>query len=101
MLLYYPTEFVILVTLYLLYLSFATSVKPQLENYENRMYHGVAFIVRWIDFDSKGAGREMPHDKNKITDTIRLFEVALAEVVRLVYQCHVQNGMASANHQRR
>ena len=64
------------------------SIKPQLEEYEHRMYHGVAFIVRWIDFDSKGAGREMPLDRNKVTDTIKAFEVALAEVVRLVFQCH-------------
>lgn len=79
------------------------NIKPMLENYEKRMYRGTAFIVRWIDFDSKGAGRELPQDKNMITETIKAFEVALAEVVRLVYECHLQNGTASmpANHQRR
>jgi hypothetical protein len=66
------------------------------------MYRGMAFIVRWIDFDSKGAGREMPQDKNQITDAIKEFEVALADVVRLVYECHHQNGTASTpSHQRR
>lgn len=67
------------------------------------MYHGVAFIVRWIDFDSKGAGREIPQDRHKVADTIKTFEVALAEVVRLVFQCQLHNGMAStpATHQRR
>lgn len=73
------------------------SIKPSLEQFENRMYHSVAFLVRWIDFDSKGVGREMPQDRVKIADTIRTFEMALAEVVRLVYQCQLPN----AHHQRR
>ena len=83
------------VTLYLA--SF--SIKPLLEEYQNRMYQSVAFLVRWIDFDSKGAGREMPAERGRITETIKSFEVALAEIVRLVAQCQ---GLASTpNHQRR
>ncbi len=79
------------------------SIKPTLEEHQKRIYEGVAFLVRWIDFDSKGAGREMPVEREKITKTITDFEVALAEVVRLVYQCQLHNGTAStpANHQRR
>ena len=73
-----------------------------LEENEKKLYQCVAFIVRWIDFDSKGAGREIPQDKCLILDNIKAFEVALAEVVRLVYQCHLQNGVASTpSHQRR
>ena len=59
------------------------------------MYHNMAFLVRWIDFDSKGIGREMPPDKQKIAERIKAFEEALAEVVRLVYQCHLESGTAS------
>lgn len=67
------------------------------------MYHAVAFLVRWIDFDSKGIDREMPQDRDKIVNTIKAFEVALAEVVRLVYQCQLLNGTVSTpgNHMRR
>ncbi len=80
------------------------SIKPELEKYEKGLYVGVAFIVRWIDFDSKGAGREMPENREKMTTTIKEFEVSLAEVVRLVYQCQIQDGSVSSspsNHQRR
>ena len=63
------------------------------------MYQSVAFLVRWIDFDSKGAGREMPTERGKIAETIKSVEMALAEIVRLVAQCQ---GMATTpNHQRR
>ena len=57
------------------------------------MYRDVAFLVRWIDFDSKGIGREMPQDKEKIADTIKAFEVALAAVVSMVHQCQSDNGV--------
>lgn len=79
------------------------SIKPKLEDSQKKIYHDVAFLVRWIDFDSKGAGREMPAEREKIGDTIKSFEVALAEVVRLVYQCQLQSGGTStpSNHQRR
>ena len=45
----------------------------------------------------------MPAEREKINDTIKSFEVALAEMVRLVYQCQLQNGATStpSNHQRR
>lgn len=66
------------------------------------MCQDMAFIVRWIDFDSKDMGREMPAERDRILETIKAFEVALAEVVRLVYLCQSQNGLTGGGgHQRR
>ena len=76
------------------------SIKPELEK---GCVCGCDFHLRWIDFDSKGAGREMLINREKMVTTIKEFEVSLAEVVRLVYQCQVQNGIVTtpSNHQRR
>ena len=63
----------------------------------------MAALVRWIDFDSKGSEHDLANDKEKVAEAIKRFEVSLAEVVRLVYQCQLQNGATSLPviHQRR
>ena len=66
------------------------SFKPRLEENEKRMFANMAYLVRWLDFDSKGEnGREYQQDKEQITLHIQAFEIALAEVVRLVYETQV------------
>lgn len=55
------------------------------------MYDSTAVLVRWVDFESKDNGLENPQDKEKIMSTIGKFELALAEVVRVVYECQLMN----------
>ena len=63
------------------------------------MYAEVAALVKWIDFDSKGAEQDISLEREKITEMIKKFEVSLAEIVRLVYDTQLQpNGTV---HQRR
>ena len=55
------------------------------------MYDSTAVLVRWIDFESKDNSLEKPQDREKIMATIGKFELALAEVVRVVYECQLMN----------
>ncbi len=52
------------------------------------MYDSTALIVRWVDFESKSVSTE---GTDKILNLISSFELALAEVVRVVYECQLIN----------
>ena len=77
------------------------SIRPKLEESEKKMFQEIASIVRWIDFDSRGAKRDMTQERDKITNMIKLFEVSLAEVVKLIYQCQQQGEVSSGSPRQR
>lgn len=52
------------------------------------MYDSTAMLVRWVDFESKSGSAETTE---KILNLISSFELALAEVVRVVYECQLIN----------
>ena len=57
------------------------------------MFDSTAVLVRWVDFESKDSGQDSnPHSRDRIHSTINKFELALAEIVRVVYECQNPSG---------
>ncbi|XP_064395436.1 rap guanine nucleotide exchange factor 1-like [Halichondria panicea] len=69
--------------------------KSRLEANETRMYDHTAVLVRWVDYESKAISAE---NADIILSTISNFELALAEVVRVVYECQLINSAGGDGH---
>ena len=59
------------------------------------MYDHTAVLVRWVDYESKAISAE---NADIILSTISNFELALAEVVRVVYECQLINSAGGDGH---
>ena len=62
------------------------------------MYDSTAVLVRWVDFESKESAQEKHQSRDRILATISKFELALAEVVRVVYECQLINSSGGEGH---
>ena len=62
---------------------------------EKQIYENLAQLVRWVDFDSKTEKEkkeEEEREKLRILESIKRFQYALEEVVRLVYETQMAPG---------
>ena len=78
--------------------SSPSSFRVRLEVNEKQIYENLAQLVRWVDFDSKTEKEkkdEEEKEKSRVLESIKRFQFALEEVVRLVYETQMAPGTGS------
>ena len=73
------------------------SFRVRLEVNEKEIYENLALLVRWVDFESrteKEKKGEEEHEKARVMEGIKRFQFALEEVVRLVYEIQLPDGIS-------
>jgi len=60
------------------------SLKPRLDRSEGQMYSKVAFLVRWVDLEVREHPEGSLESKSTVRQCIFGFELALADIVKLV-----------------
>ena len=78
-----------------MYMYMIYSYRVLLEVNEKQIYENLAQLVRWVDFDSKTEKEnkdEESKEKERVLESIKRFQFALEEVVRLVYETQMALG---------